>query len=369
MSEPGPLEAELRRIIESEGPIPVARYMALCLSHPRHGYYMRRDPLGAAGDFVTAPEISQMFGELIGLWAAAVWAQMNSPARILLVELGPGRGTLMADALRAAKAAPAFRAALSVHLVEMSPALRQRQQETLAAARAEGMSIDWHQDIAAIPDAPAIVVANEFFDALPIGQAIKQADGWRLRAVGLDLDDRLAFGLQPTAIPQFEASVPAALRGAASGAVYEWRSEAVVAELAQRLSRFGGAALIIDYGHAECGLGDTLQAVRGHAFADPLAHPGDADLTAHVDFGALGRAAVRTGARVHGPVTQGDFLRRLGIEARAATLKSAANAAQIAAIDAALARLTGRGEGEMGALFKAMALSAPALVSLPGFDS
>jgi SAM-dependent MidA family methyltransferase len=369
MSEPGRLETELRRIIESEGPIPLARYMALCLSHPRYGYYMRSDPLGAAGDFVTAPEISQMFGELIGLWAAAVWAQMGSPASILLVELGPGRGTLMADALRAAKAASGFRAALTVHLVEISPALRQRQQEALSPARAEGISIRWHQDIAAIPEAPLIVIANEFFDALPIEQAVKQADGWHLRAVGLDTDDRFAFGLQPTPIPQFEATLPASLRDAASGAVSEWRSVAVAAELGRRLACFGGAAVIVDYGHVESGVGDTLQAVRAHAFDDPLAHPGDADLTAHVDFAALGRAAALAGARVHGPVPQGDFLRRLGIEARAVRLKSAANAAQIASIDAALTRLIGGDENEMGVLFKAMALSAPALVSLPGFDS
>jgi SAM-dependent MidA family methyltransferase len=369
MSEPRSLETELRRIIESEGPISVARYMALCLSHPHHGYYMRRDPFGAAGDFVTAPEISQMFGELIGLWAAAVWAQMGAPAGTLLVELGPGRGTLMADALRAAKAASGFCAALSVHLVEISPALRLRQQEALAPARAEGISIHWHQDIAAIPEAPMIVIANEFFDALPIEQVVKQADGWHLRAVGLDAENGLAFGLQPIPIPRFEATLPAPLRDAAPGAVYAWRSDAVIAELGRRLAHFGGAALIIDYGYTESGFGDTLQAVRGHAFDGPLAHPGDADLTAHVDFAALGRATAHAGSRVHGPVPQGDFLRRLGIKTRATKLKSAANATQIASIDAALARLTGDGESNMGTLFKAMAASAPALISLPGFDS
>jgi SAM-dependent MidA family methyltransferase len=361
------LEAELRRLIAAEGPLPVARYMALCLSHPRHGYYMGRDPFGRAGDFITAPEISQMFGELLGLWAADVWQLMGSPSRVLVTELGPGRGTLMADALRATKALAPFRAALSVHLVEMSPVLRERQRMTLAAHSTD-VSISWHHDLMELPDAPLIVLANEFFDALPVNQAVRTNDGWHERAVGIDAEGRLAFGLQPARIPGFARLLPRHLANAPPGAVYEWRSDTLVAELCRRMRAFGGAALMIDYGHTESGLGDTLQAVHSQTFADPLATPGEADLTAHVDFAALGAAALRFGARVHGPLTQGDFLRRLGIEVRAAKLKRAATAEQTAAIDAALARLVGMGEHEMGGLFKAMALADPRFVALPAFD-
>ena len=361
-----PLETELRRMITADGPIPVARYLALCLGHPTHGYYMARDPLGATGDFVTAPEISQMFGELLGLWAGAVWQQMGAPARVLLVELGPGRGTLMADALRATRAVPGFGAAVAVHLVETSPTLRRRQQQALAS---HAIALAWHDDIMQLPGAPMIVLANEFFDALPVSQAVKTADGWHERMVGLNADGRLALALHPAPIPGFEALLPPALRNAPAGAVYEWRSEREVSELCARLQHFGGAVLAIDYGHVESALGDTLQAVHRHAFADPLAAPGEADLTAHVDFAALAGAADRAGAAVHGPLTMGEFLRRLGIEARAAKLRANATAAQRADVDRALARLTGTRSGHMGALFKAIAFAHRDLSPLPGFDS
>lgn len=358
MSEPTPLARELRRILATEGPISVADYMALCLAHPVHGYYRTRDPLGAAGDFVTAPEVSQMFGELLGLWAAGVWQRMGAPHPVVLAELGPGRGTLMADALRAARIVPAFRAALAVHLVEISPALRRRQQETLAAS---GVAIAWHDDVATLPEGPLIVFANEFFDALPVHQAVKTADGWHERMVGLDESGRLVRALDPAPLPRFEALLPAHLRPAPVGAVFEWRSDAVVTELARRLVRFGGAALIVDYGHAPSAFGDTLQAVRGHAYADPLEAPGEADLTAHVDFAAIAAAAERAGAQALGPVTQGEFLRRLGIELRAARLKASATPAQREAIDAALLRLTGGGRENMGELFKVLVLGDPRL--------
>ena len=357
-----PLEAELRRMIAIDGPMPVARYMALCLGHPLHGYYVTRDPFGAAGDFVTAPEISQMFGELIGLWAASVWQQMGSPASVRLVELGPGRGTLMADALRASKVLPAFHAALSVHLVEVSPALAARQRQAMAET---GLPTAWHRDVAEVPDGPTIIIANEFLDALPVHQAVK-TDGWHARTVAVD-DDRLAFLLAPEALPGFESSVPASLRNVPSGAIYEWRDDRVILELSQRLVRDAGAALLVDYGHVESAAGETLQAVRHHGFVDPLAEPGNVDLTAHVDFAAVARAAARAGARVHGPLTQGDFLARLGIGARAERLRRAATPGQAADIDAALARLTSP-EG-MGTLFKVIAFSDPALATLPGFDS
>jgi NADH dehydrogenase [ubiquinone] 1 alpha subcomplex assembly factor 7 len=361
-----PLEAELRRIIAADGPISVATFMRLCLGHPVHGYYTTRDPFGRAGDFVTAPEISQMFGELIGLWAAAVWQLMGAPARLALVELGPGRGTLMADALRAARFVPAFAAALRIHLVETSPVLQRRQQDSLAAV---DVPIAWHREPAAVPDGPLIVVANEFFDALPVHQAVKTTSGWHERMVGIGPDGALAFALHPDPIPGFAAILPGLLAAAPAGAVYEWRSGDVGAEVARRVAQNAGAALVLDYGHRHSALGETLQAVGRHGFVDPLAAPGEVDLTAHVDFAALARIAQGAGARVHGPLSQGEFLRRLGIEARAAALRANATAAQAAEIDAALTRLTGPGRDAMGELFKAMAFADPKLGALPGFDS
>ncbi|MFL4981037.1 MAG: class I SAM-dependent methyltransferase [Xanthobacteraceae bacterium] len=359
-----PLEAEIGAIIAREGPISIARYMELCLGHPAHGYYTTRDPFGARGDFVTAPEISQMFGELIGLWAATVWQKMDAPGAVHFVELGPGRGTLMADALRAATIVPAFRAALHVHLVETSPLLRQRQRDTLASF---DVPLAWYRDLADVPQGTALFMANEFFDALPVHQAVKAPDGWHERMVAWD-GDRLAFAVHPAPLSDLAPALPHELQAAPSGALFEWRSDAVAREMSRRVVRAGGAALIIDYGHAESALGETLQAVSAHGFADPLERPGELDVTAHVDFGALARVALSEGARVHGPVPQGWFLHRLGIAERAAKLKSGATAAQAEAIDAALARLTQRGRTGMGELFKVTAFAHPALGDLPGFD-
>ena len=355
------LERELRERIALDGPITVARYMSLCLAHPQHGYYMTRDPLGRAGDFTTAPEISQMFGELIGLWAAAVWQQMGAPQRVNLIELGPGRGTLMADALRAARALPAFRAALQVHLVEISPVLVARQQTTLAEA---GVPVLWHADVAQVPGAQVeIVIANEFFDALPIHQYVVAQGGWRERLVGLDGEGALAFGVTADAIP-----VPFA--PGAEGDVREVCPEAgaVVARLAQRWRGGAGALLAIDYGYARARPGDSLQALSGHAYSDVLARPGEADLTAHVDFAALATAGRAAGLAAGPLLTQAALLARLGIGARAERL-AAAQPARAGEIEAACRRLAGTGEGEMGQLFKALALSSPGLPPLPGFDS
>ena len=362
----GPLEAEIRRMIAVDGPMPVARYMELCLAHPLHGYYVTRDPIGARGDFTTAPEISQMFGELIGLWAAVTWQAMGAPARLALVELGPGRGTLMADMLNAAKIVPKFLTAVEVHLVEMSPALRRHQDKTLDRS---GTRPAWHATLEEVPEAPMIVVANEFFDALPVYQAVKAPDGWHERMVGLDSDGKLAFALAPDPLGAAQSLLPPALDEAPLGATCEWRSGVVVRELGRRVVQFGGAALVIDYGHVASGTGETLQAVRGHKFADPLAEPGEADLTAHVDFAALAQAGRGGGARVHGPLTQGEFLRRLGIEARAAALAANATPQQAIHIDSALARLVGGGRDNMGELFKVIALADPKLPALPAFDT
>ena len=351
-----PPETEIRARIAARGPIPVAEYMALCLADPQHGYYMTRDPFGARGDFVTAPEVSQMFGELIGVWIAAVWQHMGAPAPVHIVELGPGRGTLMSDALRVLKVMPDLLAAARVHLIEISPALKAKQQETLRGAAAP---VAWHAALDEVPQGPAIVVANEFFDALPVHQAVKTAAGWRERCVGLDAGKLIFTPGEPVA--GLDGRLPAAAGNAPEGAIVEWRDDDAAIALGQRLVRDGGAALVIDYGHATSAIGDTLQALGRHAFADPLATPGELDLTAHVDFAALIRAATSAGAAAFGPITQGELLHRLGIDARAAKLKEKASPDAAARIDVALARLTGTGATEMGALFKAVAFAHPAL--------
>jgi SAM-dependent MidA family methyltransferase len=360
------LEAEIRRLIGLAGPMPVAEFMGHCLGHPQHGYYVTHDPFGSGGDFTTAPEISQMFGELVGLWSAAVWQQMGSPAGVRLVELGPGRGTMMLDMLRAANVMPGFRRALAVHLVETSPALSARQKQTLAN---QDIAFDWHESLADVPDGPAIVVANEYFDAIPVNQAVKQPDGWHERLVGIDPDGSFAFSLAPEPLKFFEQTLPPQVRMAEVGSVYEWRADAQALEIGRRVVRGGGAALIIDYGHPESMTGETFQALRDKRKADPLVAPGLADLTAHVDFQALASTAESIGARVHGPVDQATLLRRLGIEQRAANLKKVAPPDKAAAVDVALARLTAGGATGMGNLFKAIGLSAPALLTLPGFTA
>jgi SAM-dependent MidA family methyltransferase len=361
-----PLEREIRRRIEIAGPMPVAQYMALCLTHPKHGYYTMRDPLGAAGDFTTAPEISQMFGELIGLWAAAAWRAMGSPDKFRLIELGPGRGTMMLDALRAAKVVPDFRAAIALHLIEVSPTLEQLQRQALAGSE---VPISWHRSIEEVPEEPLIVLANEFFDAVPVHQAVMCADGWHERVIKIGEDGKLVFSIARDPIPLFDELLPSTLTAAKIGEIFEWRDDKIALELGRRVAHFGGAALIIDYGHAESAIGDTLQAVRGHEFADVLSAPGQADLTAHVDFKAIAQAAEGMRARVHGPLAQGEFLRRLGIEQRAAALKAGAPPEYAVTIEAALARLTQEDRTGMGRLIKVMALASPTIDTLPGFET
>ena len=335
--ERSPLESEIRRLIGAAGPMPLSEYMRLCLTHPQHGYYINRDPFGAGGDFITSPEISQMFGELIGLWMAAVWRQMGEPENVRVIELGPGRGTLMHDALRAAKVVKGFREAIVLHLVEISPALQKVQDDRLADL---GIPILWHTALAEVPGGPSIIIANEFIDALPVHQAAKQDDGWHERVVDIAGEGNLVFAAAPDPLPFFEASMPRGLRQAPLGAIYEWRADNIALELGRRL-RNEGAALIIDYGHTHFGLGDTLQAVAGHSFTDPLRAPGQADLTAHVDFEALAQCAESMGARMHGPIRQRDLFLRLGIEQRAAALKASAPRQQAADIELAFSRLIG----------------------------
>jgi SAM-dependent MidA family methyltransferase len=363
VTEASPLLAEIKKLIKSSGPIPVWRYMELCLLHPQYGYYLSRDPLGREGDFITAPEVSQMFGELLGLWAASVWRAIDSPPLLRLIEIGPGRGTLMADALRALRVLPPLYQALSVHLVEVNPVLREKQKSALSGSR----DITWHDSIDDVPDGPSVIFANEYFDVLPIHQAVRAENGWHERTVELDDSGRLAFGMAAEPTPRFEVLLPSWVRAAPIGAVFEWRPDAEIMKIASRVRDQDGAALIIDYGHLRSDAGDTLQAIASHSFTDPLKNPGQADVTAHVDFQALMRAAEDLGARAHGPVPQGDFLRRLGIENRAISLMAKASASVADDISSALKRLVGGGRGGMGQMFKVLSISEPDLVTLAGF--
>lgn len=342
----GALPDRLARAIALAGPMPVSQFMAAANAH----YYATRDPLGAAGDFVTAPEISQMFGELVGLWCADLWDRAGRP-HCHWVELGPGRGTLAADARRAmAKAgfAPA------IHFVETSPTLRTAQAERVAEAT-------WHDGVETLPtDGALLVVANEFFDALPIRQLVATPAGWRERLVACQ--DTLFLPIAGKGVPA--QVVPEPLRNAAPGSVLEVSpaSVAIVRTLAVRLAAQGGAMLAVDYGHEGPSLGETLQAVRGHGFANPYEAPGEVDLSAHVDFTTLAAAAQVAGGVAWGPVEQGEWLVKLGIDARAAALaRSSPDRAE--AIVADRARLV---QG-MGSLFKAMAVTAPAWPQPAGF--
>ena len=364
MTEPSPLKSEIEKLIRSAGPMPVWRYMEICLTHPDYGYYVSRDPLGREGDFITAPEVSQMFGELLGLWSASVWKAMGSPTDLLLIELGPGRGTMMVDALRALRVLPPLYQSLHIHLVEINPLLRDKQRAALTNLR----NVDWHDSIDQVPEGPAIILANEYFDVLPIHQMVKQETGWHERVIEIGHDGDLVFGTAAEPTPHFDILLPPLVRAAPVGAVFEWRPDSAMMKLARRVRLQGGAALIIDYGHSRSDAGDTFQAIASHSFADPLKNPGEADITAHVDFQALARAAEDVGALVHGPVPQGDFLKRLGIETRAARLRAKAAPEVAEGVTEAMQRLVGGGRGGMGSMFKVMAVSDPILDDLVGFS-
>jgi NADH dehydrogenase [ubiquinone] 1 alpha subcomplex assembly factor 7 len=364
VTEFSPLLSEIQRLIKCSGPMPVWRYMELCLMHPTLGYYVSRDPLGREGDFTTAPEVSQMFGELLGLWSASVWKSMGSPTTLNLVEFGPGRGTMMADALRALRVVPPLYQTLSVHMIEINPVLREKQRAMLTGVR----NITWHDNLDEVPEGPTIILANEYFDVLPIHQAVKGENGWYERVIELDENGMLDFGISAEPIPRFEVLLPPLVRAAPVGAVFEWRPDTEMMKIARRVRDQGGAALIIDYGHVRSEAGDTLQAIASHSFADPLKVPGQADVTAHVDFQALARAAEDFGARVHGPVTQGEFLKRIGIETRAVTLMAKASHEVSEDIASALKRLIGGGRSGMGAMFKVLGVSSPGILTLPGLS-
>ena len=353
-----PLGRIIAARISREGPMGVADFMAECLLHPDHGYYSTRDPFGAGGDFTTAPEISQMFGEMMGLCLAQVWADQGCPSPFLLAEIGPGRGTLMADILRTIRALPGMAEAARVHLVEASPALRARQAETL-----KGHSPLWHDRITDLPEGPLFLVANEFFDALPVRQFVRSGAGWRERQVGL-ADGKLSFGLGP--VSPVEPLV-ARLGDTQDGDVVELcpALPGIAGEIARRVAVHGGAAIVADYGGWHS-LGDTLQALAGHRMVDPLADPGEADLTAHVDFEALSAAFRGAGAAVTGMTAQGLFLERLGITDRAQALAERLTGAALSAHVAAHRRLTH--PDEMGHLFKVMACHPEGTTPPPGLD-
>ena len=340
------LETLIREAIAAEGPMRLDHYMALCLGHPQHGYYMTRDPLGAAGDFVTAPEISQLFGELVGVWCASAWQMLGAPGRVNLVELGPGRGTLMGDILKSGRVMPGFGEASQVHLVETSPVLQAAQRRKL------GEAVAWHESLATIPEGPMVVVANEFFDALPIRQLQKRQGQWCERVVVLE-SEKLTIGLAPFAgVHNGEG---------ADGDIIEFSSARahVAQDIGARLARHPGAALIIDYGHLTSAPGDTLQALRRHTFAAITEDPGACDLTAHVDFEALGKALAAGGAVIHAAITQRAFLLAMGLEIRAENLAGKADTRQRIVMQRAVTRLAA--PDQMGNLFKVLAATSPGL--------
>lgn len=342
-----PLEQLLAELIAAEGPLRLDRYMSLCLGHPRHGYYVTRDPLGETGDFITAPEVSQVFGELVGVWAVGSWQAMDQPEDFSLVELGPGRGTLMADVLRTLrKAAPACAAAARVHLVETSPVLRARQRQAVG----EGAS--WHDRLEDVPEGPMILLANEFFDAIPIRQFERREGVWRERVIGL-AEGRLAMGIG--------GIVPGTM--GKDGDVLEFAParEDIARHVGERLAAHRGAALIVDYGHLHTAPGDTLQAMRDHRHLPVTEAPGDADLTSHVDFEKLARAITEGGGIAHRALTQRDFLLAMGLAQRIAQLAGKADAATAEKLHRQMARLAD--EAQMGNLFKVLAATSPGMTT------
>jgi len=351
-----PLLEHLRGLIRAGGPLTVERFMEIALWHPEWGYYATHKPVGARGDFVTAPEISQVFGELIGLWLADFWQRSGASDPVILCELGPGNGTLMADLLRAAATIPTFRRAVRVHLIEASATLRTVQERTLGDA----MPI-WHDSPATLPPGPLLLVANEFIDALPIRQFERHADGWHERGIGLDAHGDLTF------VGKLEPSTET-LPDWPIGSVIERRpaARALARDLGRRLTTHGGAALFIDYGYFPAAPGETLQAMVRHQRQEPLRDPGAADLSAHVDFADFAACATSAGARTWGPVSQARFLKALGIDIRAHRLASGKDAPQQALIESACRRLLD--ETQMGTLFKVLALTGGNAPRPAGFD-
>jgi SAM-dependent MidA family methyltransferase len=355
------LKQRIVELISALGPIPVSEYMALCLFDPRDGYYTTREPFGTKGDFTTAPEISQMFGELVAVWLYEAWQAIGRPMPVTIAEIGPGRGTLMKDMLRTlSRLDGGFVEGATFAMIETSPRLTEIQKKTLEDAPATPI---WHETIDTLPQAPLIIVGNELFDAIPIRQFVRTEKGWRERMIGLDDDDELRFfagaaSLDPSLLPDDAVDAP-------QGAIIELAParSALMTTIAQRIASHGGAGLFIDYGYLRPGVGDTLQALRKHQHEDVLASPGEADLTTHVDFSALAAAA-----RAHGldarMTTQGSFLLDMGLLERAGHLGANGDAALRQKLSDEVERLAG--PQAMGELFKALAIM-PAGVEIAPF--
>ena len=349
-----PLGEKIAGLIRAAGPISVADYMAICLFDPDQGYYTTREPFGAKGDFVTAPEVSQMFGELVAVWLAEAWQTSGKPMPVTIAEIGPGRGTLMKDMARTlGRIAPDLAAGANFALIEASPRLVAMQQETL---RASGPALTWHATPDSLPEQPLFIVGNEIFDALPFRQFAKHDGKWLERAIGLDADGNFQFGIGTASLAP--ESLPATAKGAPDGSIFEIAParEALMASIATRLAAHGGAGLFFDYGHLKPGLGDTFQAVRGHKSEGVFDNPGEADLTSHVDFSALAGVARSHGLETH-MMTQGEFLLGMGLLKRAGRLGQAADEPAREKIAADVERLAG--PGQMGELFKVLAVLPP----------
>jgi NADH dehydrogenase [ubiquinone] 1 alpha subcomplex assembly factor 7 len=353
-----PLHDILAKRIATSGPITLADYMADCLMHPEHGYYTSERVFGADGDFTTAPEVSQMFGEMLGLWLADRWYKMEKPDGVQLIEFGPGRGTLMADILRATEPVEGFHDALTVHFIEASPQLRAQQAEKVPHAH-------WHDDLSTVPEGPSLIIANEFFDALPIHQFEKHEERWCERRVHATEDGALQLVLTQAG-PKFGLT-PRLLHNSPNGSILEVcpAGLSIAGTMAERLFAYGGAALVIDYGYRTSAVGDSFQAMKGHKFCDPFAAPGTADLTAHVAFDQLATAARSKGASTYGTAAQGAFLMSLGMGERAQQLANSTDQEGQERILSELKRLTA--PDEMGTLFKILALQDPKLPAPPGF--
>lgn len=355
------LGEKIAGLIRATGPISVADYMATCLFDPEDGYYTTREPFGVAGDFITAPEVSQMFGELVAIWLVQAWRAGGSPAPVTLAEIGPGRGTLMKDLVRTiGRVAPDLAAAAGFALVEASPRLARMQKVTLEAA---SVSATWHETIDTLPDQPLLVVGNEIFDALPFRQFVRIDGKWLERGIGLVEDGALGFGVGTVALAA--GAVPDSLQDAPDGTIFEIAParEALMASVTQRIGERGGAGLFFDYGHLAPGPGDTFQAVRKHGSEGVFDNPGEADLTSHVDFHAL--ACVARAHRLAAPtMTQGEFLLAMGLLERAGRIGQAGDESARQRISADVERLAG--PDQMGNLFKVMAVF-PIGISMPPF--
>lgn len=355
-------EEFLKSHIAQHGPVDIGSFMGMAMGHPEYGYYASRDPFGRGGDFITTPEMSQIFGELIGMWLADVWMKMGEPAKVYLLECGPGRGTLMADILRVAQQIPKFYESLQVGLYEISPVLREIQANSLKEHQ-----ITWFEGLDDLPDdAPVLLIGNELFDALPMRQYLKTPHGWGERVVAFDPDaDSFVFGFREASADFLEFSKHKddhmEIIEYAPARMSFWQA------ICQRVKAQGGVALFIDYGYHKTGPGDSLQAVKEHQFVDVLSDIGNADLSSHVDFGALADVAVEQDVRVTGIAEQRDFLQMLGILNRAHALKKNASEAQRTEIDTAVERMMGVGQFGMGKLFKVIACSADDKMELCGF--